>query len=53
MNLPPLQNPFARVQRWKRENPAQWQIVIIMAVAFGLIIVMMILTVIAIIWNVR
>ncbi|MCC7276272.1 MAG: hypothetical protein IT561_26635 [Alphaproteobacteria bacterium] len=53
MNLPPLQNPFTRVRRWKRDNPGQWQIVMIMSVALGLIVLMMIITVIAIIWNVR
>jgi hypothetical protein len=53
MNLPPLQNPFTRIQRWKRENPGQWQIMVVMAVSLGILVLMMIITVIAIIWRLR
>jgi hypothetical protein len=48
MSLPPLGNPLIRFRGWLQDNRAQAEIAGIAAVALGLIVVMLVITIIVI-----
>ena len=49
MSLPPLGNPWRRVQAWVADNPARAEIAAIAGVALGLIVVMLAITLVVIV----
>lgn len=49
MNLPRLSNPWPRFRSWVQTNRAQAEIAAITAVALGLIVIMMVITLVVIV----
>jgi hypothetical protein len=53
MNLPPLRNPLPRLRAWVQTNRAQAEIMAIAGVAFGLLIIMFVITIVVLYLKLR
>jgi hypothetical protein len=53
MSLPPLRNPWTRLRAWVQMNRAQAEIMAIAAVAFGLLLIMFVITMVVLYLKLR
>jgi len=53
VNLPPLRNPFTRIRDWMRCHRAQAEIFAIAAIAIGLIVLMIVITLLIVVRTLR